>query len=129
MKNIFILYIPTGNYEALVHYEDTIKKKISQEKIFQHVDTNLRNNLQKIFAQKPIATWGSRNSDANRAKFEKMNPGDDRREYDKTTWKSRSKNNKSRTLKRVMEESQRRFDRRMGSDLFHCESARNRFAF
>lgn len=77
MKNIFILYIPTGNYEALVHYEDTIKKKVSQEKIFQYVDTNLRNNLQKIFGQKPIATWGSRNSDANRAKFEKMNPGDD----------------------------------------------------
>lgn len=77
MKNIFILYIPIGNYEALVHYEDTIKKKISQEKIFQFVDTNLRNNLQKIFGQKPIATWGSRNSDANRSKFEKMNPGDD----------------------------------------------------
>lgn len=77
MKNIFILYIPTGNYEALVHYEDTIKKKVSQEKIFQYVDVNLRNNLQKIFGNRPIATWGSRNSDANRSRFEKMNPGDD----------------------------------------------------
>ena len=77
MKNIFILYIPTGNYEALVHYEDTIKNKVSQEKIFKYIDSNLKNNLQKIFDNKPIATWGSRDSDANRARFEKMIPGDD----------------------------------------------------
>ncbi|MDD3807314.1 MAG: hypothetical protein PHE86_04665 [Candidatus Marinimicrobia bacterium] len=77
MKNIFILYIPTGNYEALVHYEDTIKNRVSQQKIVKYVDENLKNKLRNIFGSKPIATWGSRNSDANRSKFERMQPGDD----------------------------------------------------
>ena len=77
MKNIFILYIPKGNHEALVHYEDTIKKKILPERIYQHVDSNLRHKLSSIFGNKPIAVWGSRDSLSNRSRFQKMKPGDD----------------------------------------------------
>ena len=77
MTNIFILYIPKGNHEALVHYEDTIKKKVSPERISHHVDSNLLQKLTRIFGNKQIAVWGSRDSLANRARFQKMVPGDD----------------------------------------------------
>jgi hypothetical protein len=29
MRNIFILYMPPANMEAMVHYEDTIRKKVN----------------------------------------------------------------------------------------------------
>jgi hypothetical protein len=77
MKNIFILYIPPSNYEAVVHYEETIVNKVPQERIFKYVDNNLKNFLGKIFFDKKIAVWGSRNSETNRAKYEKMKPGDE----------------------------------------------------
>ena len=77
MKNIFILYIPKGNHEALVHYEDTIKKKVSPERISRHVDSNLQHKLVSIFGNKNIAVWGSRDSLSNRSRFQKMRPGDD----------------------------------------------------
>ncbi|MCX5677533.1 MAG: hypothetical protein NTY76_00270 [Candidatus Omnitrophica bacterium] len=77
MTNIFILYIPKGNYEALVHYEDTIKKKVAPDRISRHVDSNLQHKLTEIFGNKRIAVWGSRDSLTNRARFQKMKPGDD----------------------------------------------------
>lgn len=77
MKNIFILYMPPGNYEAMVHYEDTIKNKVSQERIFKYINVNLRDRLTNIFDNNPIATWGSRSGDNNRSRFSKMQPGDD----------------------------------------------------
>lgn len=76
MKNIFFLYIPPNNTEAIVHYQDTIIKKVSQERIFRFVDQNLKNYLRRIFQEHRIAVWGSRNTPANRAKFEKMVAGD-----------------------------------------------------
>ena len=69
--------MPSGNHEALIHYQDTIKNKVLQERVFKYVDANLRNSLSNIFGNKPIATWGSRNSPANRTRFERMQPGDD----------------------------------------------------
>lgn len=77
MKNVFILYIPPGNYEAMVHYEDTIKNKVSPDRIYKYVDSNLRDRLQKIFGNSLIAVWGSRTGDSNRSRFSKMRPGDD----------------------------------------------------
>jgi hypothetical protein len=77
MRNIFILYMPPGNAEAMVHYEDTIRKKVVPERIYEHVDSSLRKRLQTIFGGKPIAVWGSRNSDQNRSKFDRMNDGDE----------------------------------------------------
>ena len=77
MRNIFFLYIPPGNYEAVVHYQDTIINKVSQERIFKYIDNNLKSHLRTIFGSKPIAVWGSRDSRANRPRFNRMNLGDD----------------------------------------------------
>lgn len=77
MKNIFILYIPTGNYEALVHYQDTIKNKVQPDRIFRFIDSNFKYRLINIFGNRPITVWGSRDTSSNRSKFEKMRIGDD----------------------------------------------------
>ena len=76
MKNIFFLYIPPNNTEATIHYQDTIINKVSQERIFRFVDQNLKNYLRRVFQDKRIAVWGSRNTPANRSKFERMAAGD-----------------------------------------------------
>ena len=77
MKNVFLLYIPPTNHEAVVHYEDTIKSKIDPQRIYQYVNHDLRNKLERIFLGRRIAVWGSRDSDVNRSRFEKMKDGDD----------------------------------------------------
>ena len=77
MRNIFILYMAPGNYEQMVHYQDTIKNKVAQERIFRFVNFNFQSTLRNIFGNKPIAVWGSRDSSANRSHYEKMQQGDD----------------------------------------------------
>lgn len=66
-----------GNYEQMVHYEDTIKNKVQQERIFMHIDFSLKNTLRNIFGHRPIAVWGSEDSKANRGRFDRMEAGDD----------------------------------------------------
>ena len=77
MRNIFILYMPPGNAEAMVHYEDTIRRKVTPDRIFPHTDVPLRRCLQTVFGKNPIAVWGSRDGPQNRAKFDRMQPGDE----------------------------------------------------
>jgi hypothetical protein len=77
MKNIFILYMPVGNYEVMVHYKDTIINKVEQKKISKYIDFNLQSKLRNIFSNKSISIWGSRDSKANRAHYEKMKENDD----------------------------------------------------
>ena len=77
MRNIFIVYMPVGNHEAMVHYEDTIRNKVSPDRIYAHVDSAVRRRLEAIFQGKPIAVWGSRDSTSNRSKFESMKEGDE----------------------------------------------------
>jgi hypothetical protein len=77
MRNIFILYIPPGNGEAMVHYEDTIRRKVSPERIYAHVDASLKQSLGSTFQGRPIAVWGSRDSVKNRTLFERMKVGDE----------------------------------------------------
>jgi len=77
VRNIFLVYIPPGNPEAVVHYEETIRQKVSSDRIYRHVDTGLRSRLTKIFGGRPIAVWGSQDSAVNRSKFERMAPGDE----------------------------------------------------
>jgi hypothetical protein len=77
MRNIFILYMAPGNYEQMVHYQDTIKNKVVQERIFRFINFNLQSTLRNIFGNKAIAVWGSRDSSANRSHYEKMQQGDD----------------------------------------------------
>jgi hypothetical protein len=77
MRNIFILYMPPGNAKAMVHYEDTIRKKVAADLIASLVDTDTQRKLKTIFGDRPIAVWGSRDSSANRAKFDRMKDGDE----------------------------------------------------
>lgn len=77
MRNIFLLYMPLNNLEAMTHYRDTIQQRVPFERIRPFVARDLASRLQHIFANKAIAVWGSRDSDANRSKYEKMQEGDD----------------------------------------------------
>lgn len=77
MRNIFILYMPPGNREAMVHYEDTIRKKVAQDRIYAHVDSTTRKRLEAVFGSRSVAVWGSRDSSSNRAKFDRMQAGDE----------------------------------------------------
>ncbi len=69
--------MPPGNGEAMIHYQDTIKNRVSQERIFKFIDRNLQSKLRNIFGDNPIATWGSRSGENNKSRFAKMQPGDD----------------------------------------------------
>ncbi len=69
--------MPPGNAEAMVHYEDTIRNKVAFERIAPHISSSLGRRLQQIFGPHPIAVWGSRDSAANRAKYDRMNDGDE----------------------------------------------------
>jgi hypothetical protein len=77
MRNIFLVYMPIGNLEAMTHYRDTIQNKVTFERVRRYVSDNIAERLRHIFANRPISVWGSRDSSANRSKFEKMNEGDD----------------------------------------------------
>jgi hypothetical protein len=61
----------------MVHYEETIRRKVAPERIYRHVSPELRQRLESVFRGRPIAVWGSRDSGANRSKFEQMVPGDE----------------------------------------------------
>ena len=77
MANVFLLYMPPGNAEAMVHYQDTIQQKVALSRIAPHISANLRANLVSIFGQSPIAVWGSAGGPRNRTNFERMSQGDD----------------------------------------------------
>jgi hypothetical protein len=77
MRNIFLLYMPPNNLEAMTHYRDTIQKRVSFEQMRRFVSSAEAARLKHIFGDRPIAVWGSRDSSANRSKFEKMGEGDD----------------------------------------------------
>ncbi len=77
MRNIFLLYMPPGNTEAMVHYQDTIRNKVAFGRIAPQVSSSLVRNLQQVFGTHSIAAWGSRDSSANRAKFDRMAEGDE----------------------------------------------------
>jgi hypothetical protein len=77
MRNIFLLYMPPGNAEAMVHYQDTIRNKVRFDRIAPHVSPSLGRKLKQVFGPHPTAVWGSRDSSANRAKFDRMAEGDE----------------------------------------------------
>jgi hypothetical protein len=47
MRNIFLLYMPPGNAEAMVHYDDTIRSKVAFDRIARHVTSGLARKLNK----------------------------------------------------------------------------------
>jgi hypothetical protein len=77
MRNIFLLYMPPNNSEAMTHYRDTIQQRVAFDRIGRFVSRETAGRLREIFGTRPIAVWGSQDSKANRAKFEKMQEGDD----------------------------------------------------
>jgi hypothetical protein len=77
MSNVYLLYMPPGNPQAMVHYQDTIKNKVPLTRISQFVSTNLRARLLTIFGHKPVTIWGSTGGPKNRSNFESMSEGDD----------------------------------------------------
>lgn len=77
MRNIFLLYMPPGNAEAMLHYRDTIQNRVPLERLARFLPRDQVERLRDVFGNRPIAVWGSRNSPANRSKFERMGVGDD----------------------------------------------------
>jgi hypothetical protein len=77
MRNAFLLYMPPGNDLAMVHYEDTIKQKVSLQRLSGFIGQDLRARLISVFGPNPIAVWGSEAGPRNRAAFDRMAEGDD----------------------------------------------------
>lgn len=77
MRNIFLLYIPLGNAEAMVHYEDTIRNKVAMDRILPNVGPPTARKLGQVFGSRSVAVWGSRDGDKNRATFDRMTEGDE----------------------------------------------------
>lgn len=77
MRNIFLLYMPPSNYEAMMHYQDTIVSRVPLERLSPFLPRDLVARLRGVFGRKPIAVWGSREGPKNRSNFEMMALGDD----------------------------------------------------
>jgi hypothetical protein len=77
MGNVFLLYMPPGNRQAMVHYEDTIVNRVALARVTPLVSSNLQDRLRRVFGESPVAIWGSEAGPRNRANFERMSPGDD----------------------------------------------------
>jgi hypothetical protein len=77
MRNVFLLYMPPGNPEAMVHYQDTIKNRVELRRIAGFVSQNLMAKLTSVFGSAPITVWGSEGGPRNRSNFERMSQGDD----------------------------------------------------
>jgi hypothetical protein len=75
--NVFLLYMPRGNNEAMVHYQDTIKNRVPLSRISKLLSPGLRATLINIFGSAPMAVWGSAAGPTNRSTFERMAQGDD----------------------------------------------------
>ena len=77
VRNIFILYMPPVNAEVMVHYEATIRQKVTPERIYQYTSPAETRRLKSVFSNRPMAVWGSRDTPANRTNFDRMNDGDE----------------------------------------------------
>jgi hypothetical protein len=77
MHNVFFLYMPPGNAQAMVHYDDTIKQKVELGRISRLLSHDLKAKLVSVFGPNRIAVWGSQAGPRNRALFDRMSDGDD----------------------------------------------------
>src|SRR5688572_27905850 len=77
MSNVYLLYMPPGNAQAMVHYQDTIKTKVPLSRIFPHISPHLRPDLIAVFGKQPSALWGSSRCQRNPTNFDRMSQGDD----------------------------------------------------
>lgn len=77
MRNIFLVYMPPGNAEAMVHYEDTIKTRVPMSRVAKFLSQDDRSRLDRLFGSRAMAIWGSAGGKANRVKFDRMQQGDE----------------------------------------------------
>ncbi|MEO6331585.1 MAG: hypothetical protein ABIP09_03385 [Gemmatimonadaceae bacterium] len=77
MGNVFLLYMPPGNAQAMVNYEATVKNRVSLSRIAPLVSQDLQARLIKVFGTTPMAVWGSQAGSRNKSSFAKMSQGDD----------------------------------------------------
>ena len=76
MRNVFMVYMPPGNLQAMVHYEDTIKQRVTQDRIAPYVPRELSRKLRDVFGVNPVAVWGSQPGPKNQGRFDRMAAGD-----------------------------------------------------
>ena len=112
----------------MVHYEDTIKKKVALPRLSKFIDQDLRTRLMSIFGASPIAVWGSEAGPRNRSAFERMSAGDDVLIVEGATIRSIGKiaaKLESPALSRELWQSIRgERDIDLGADLLHREHPR-----
>jgi len=77
MRNVFLLYMPPGNAEAMVHYQDTILNRVPLRRIAPFIQPNTRTRLADLFGPIPIPVWGSQAGPRNVGNFDRMSEGDD----------------------------------------------------
>jgi hypothetical protein len=77
MRNIFIVYMPPNNLEAMAHYRDTIQHKVPLERVAKFLSRDNVEKLKSVFGPRRIAVWGSRDGPQNCGRFERMLEGDD----------------------------------------------------
>lgn len=76
-RNIFMLYMPQGNLEAMIHYRDTIENPVPLSRVERYLSPASRLQLKSVFNGRPMAIWGSRDGPGNRRQFSKMEEGDE----------------------------------------------------
>ncbi len=69
--------MPPGNAQAMIHYEDTIKRKVDLRRLSKFISADLRARLMSVFGGNSIAVWGSEAGPRNRGSYERMQEGDD----------------------------------------------------
>jgi hypothetical protein len=77
MANVFLLYMPPGNAQAMVNYQDTIKTRVPLARMSPFIPSQLRAYLLSVFGDAAIAVWGSQAGPRNRSSFANMSRGDD----------------------------------------------------
>lgn len=75
-RKVFLVYMPQGNLEAMVHYRDTIENRVPLDRVRKHLSSDQIQKLNSIFGGKPMAIWGSRSGPQNRSRFDRMEEAD-----------------------------------------------------
>lgn len=76
-RNVFMLYMPQGNLEAMIHYRDTIENRVPLSRVHRFLSPSSLSQLKAVFDGRPMAIWGSRDGPGNRRQFSKMEEGDE----------------------------------------------------
>lgn len=72
MANVFLLYTPPGNAEAMVYYEDTIRRKVALSRIPPQCPFESACDPDIDLRPGPVAVWGSVGEPRNRSNYEAM---------------------------------------------------------